>query len=88
MVLCSLYFSFFFFFLTRFLFRGRMLVSHVLLYTIFLIWVVLAPLAVVGAVVGGFLTGRGTVYLQAWGYLTLYVSFEVIGTFWISATTM
>ncbi len=51
-----------------------------LLYAIFVLWVVLAPLALAAAVAAGFYTGRGTSFVQAWGYLTLYVTSEVVGT--------
>ncbi len=57
-----------------------MLVSHVLLYVGFAVWLLATPLLVAAAVVAGFATGRGTAFLQSWGYLTLYVAFEVVGT--------
>jgi hypothetical protein len=83
-----IFFFFFFFFVTNLnCSRGRMLASHAILYAIFLIWALLSPLVVALAVVFGFVQGRGTAYLQSWGYLTLYVTFEVIGTVWIAFTT-
>jgi hypothetical protein len=55
-------------------------VSHVLLYVLFAVWVLATPLLVAAAVVAGFATGRGTALLQSWAYLTLYLVFEVLGT--------